>query len=258
MGIEKKIFSLFFLLLLLIASCLYINVPRLMENMENDESIKTSKDIETILKDTISKIIGNDEKVSVNENETTIQKDEKLPDDLIDNNEEPILEEKIDEEQLPNDQQVEILVEETKNPLIYTDERYIRDEDEKKIEDLTFETQEIQIKINQILLSNPISFERGSHDLADQSLEIIEQIVEILTQNLNIKIEIAGHTDAVGAEKINEDISLARANSVLQKLLDLGIESNRMKARGYGESIIITENPYDVSNRRVEFNIIGE
>ena len=255
MGIEKKIFSLFFLLLLLIASCLYINVPKLMEN---EESIKTSKDIETILKDTISKIIGNDKKTSLNENETTIKKDEKLSDDLIDNNEEPILEEKIDEEQLPNDQQVEILVEETKNPLIYTDERYIRDEDEKKIEDLTFETQEIQIKINQILLSNPISFERGSHDLADQSLEIIEQIVEILTQNLNIKIEIAGHTDAVGAEKINEDISLARANSVLQKLLDLGIESNRMKARGYGESIIITENPYDVSNRRVEFNIIGE
>lgn len=59
MGIEKKIFSLFFLLLLLIASCLYINVPKLMEN---EESIKSSESIESILKDTISKIIGNDKK----------------------------------------------------------------------------------------------------------------------------------------------------------------------------------------------------
>jgi len=108
---------------------------------------------------------------------------------------------------------------------------------------------------------NPIIFSRGSNKVTKNSNLTIKKIVEDLKEFPNMKIEVAGHTDAIGSRKINQAISLKRAKSVRNKLIDLGINRDRIKARGYGEDIPFVKNNskgYSKINRRVEFNIVEE
>ena len=81
----------------------------------------------------------------------------------------------------------------------------------------------------------------------------------LLKDNRNIKIEIAGHTDAVGSDSDNLELSKNRANSVLKYLVGKGIASDRIVAKGYGETKFIAPNTTEEGkqlNRRVEFVIL--
>lgn len=65
---------------------------------------------------------------------------------------------------------------------------------------------------------------------------------------------LRGHTDSVGTEEYNEGLSLARAESVREFLVqEYRISANRLVTRGYGESRLLYEDlPEDARNRRVE------
>ncbi len=146
-------------------------------------------------------------------------------------------------------------------PLIRTNPKYIREGEDRKIENLSRKSQSLQLEINDLTKNNPILFKRASYKVTKKSNKTIMKIVKILKDNPNLIIEIAGHTDAAGAKSVNEAVSLGRAKSVLKLLFSLGIDKKRLKARGYGPDIPLVKNSpngYSIINRRVEFNIIGE
>lgn len=83
----------------------------------------------------------------------------------------------------------------------------------------------------------------------------------MLKNHPNLKIEIAGHTDAAGTKKYNLGVSIGRAVAVKKQMIAYGFDKNKIKARGYGEEIPLVENNaegYSRVNRRVEFNIVEE
>ena len=134
---------------------------------------------------------------------------------------------------------------------------------EKKIEKKTEKKSNaaIQEEINSALKVQRIIFKRLSTQVTEKSYITIKKIAEILSHNPDIKIEVGGHTDARGADDVNEYISLKRAKSVRNDLIKLGINKERISAKGYGKTKPIVKNDpqgYSTINRRVEFKIIEE
>ncbi len=82
----------------------------------------------------------------------------------------------------------------------------------------------------------------------------------ILKDNPNLKVEIGGHTDAVGSEAARQKISEKRAESVKKYLMDkFNISGDRMTIKGYGSQKPIADNKSKAGrakNRRVEFRVI--
>lgn len=77
----------------------------------------------------------------------------------------------------------------------------------------------------------------------------------------DMKVEIAGHTDAVGNADYNLTLSKNRANSVVNHLVKNGIDKSRLQSIGYGEMIPLASNDDEDEgreyNRRIEFYIVN-
>ncbi len=83
---------------------------------------------------------------------------------------------------------------------------------------------------------NNIFFKFGSAELTPESSAGLDDLVKLLNDNPNITIEIGAHTDYVGSDEDNMKLSEQRAQAVVDYLLAAGIESDRLTAKGYGES----------------------
>lgn len=84
-------------------------------------------------------------------------------------------------------------------------------------------------------------------------------MVDFLTQNGSVEIEISGHTDSRGQDNYNLNLSQGRSQSVVDYLISKGIDINRLTAHGYGESKPIDTNDTEegmANNRRVEFTVL--
>ncbi len=100
-----------------------------------------------------------------------------------------------------------------------------------------------------------INFETGKSEIKPESKPIIDQIMKMLTRNPDLKVSIEGHTDNVGTEKSNQALSESRAKSVMNALAAQGVQANRLKSRGWGQSKPIADNATEAGkakNRRVE------
>lgn len=92
----------------------------------------------------------------------------------------------------------------------------------------------------------------------------LNKLLAILKENPSIWIELGSHTDSRGADQYNQWLSQRRANSAVQYLIDGGVEKERIKARGYGETMLLNKCGNGVKcshaehqlNRRTEFKII--
>ena len=82
-----------------------------------------------------------------------------------------------------------------------------------------------------------IFFEFGKSDLTTTSEKSLQGLVKMLTDNPNIAIEISAHTDMVGTEVSNMELSQKRAQAVVNFLIKSGIEKGRLTSKGYGESV---------------------
>lgn len=82
-----------------------------------------------------------------------------------------------------------------------------------------------------------IFFEFGKSNLTSASEVAMAGLVKMLTDNPNIAIEILAHTDMVGSDESNMELSNKRAQSVVNYLIKAGIDKNRLTAKGYGESM---------------------
>ncbi len=101
-----------------------------------------------------------------------------------------------------------------------------------------------------------INFKTGSAELMDESYMIIDKVFNSLEAFPNVKVEIRGHTDNVGAAAANYVLSQDRAQAVKDYLVNRGIDTKRIKVKGMGESEPIASNRTAVGrakNRRIEF-----
>jgi len=81
-----------------------------------------------------------------------------------------------------------------------------------------------------------IEYDFGKWDLRPESMVSLDDLVKTLNNNPNIVIELGSHTDFRSDNKYNLDLSQKRAQSVVNYLIEKGIEPDRLVAKGYGES----------------------
>jgi outer membrane protein OmpA-like peptidoglycan-associated protein len=77
-----------------------------------------------------------------------------------------------------------------------------------------------------------------------------------MKENPDLKFSVEGHTDNTGSAATNQTLSDARSKAVLDKLVELGIDSSRLSSAGKGQNSPIADNSTDegrAKNRRVEF-----
>ncbi len=111
-------------------------------------------------------------------------------------------------------------------------------------------------KIEDNFILEGVVFRTGSAEITEDSYPILDGVFDQLTKYSDRKFEIAGHTDNVGKDKINIKLSLDRANSVRDYLVNRGIEANRLVGKGYGASRPKADNKTAEGrsiNRRIEF-----
>ncbi len=110
-----------------------------------------------------------------------------------------------------------------------------------------------------VVLRN-VFFDSGSAELREESHYELDRLARLLKENYQLEIEIRGHTDEVGTEADNLDLSRRRAKAVLDYLVAKGIDPSRLSSRGFGESQPIAPNDTPEGrqlNRRTEFMITG-
>jgi outer membrane protein OmpA-like peptidoglycan-associated protein len=106
---------------------------------------------------------------------------------------------------------------------------------------------------------NNIFFDLNKFDLKEKSVTELEKVVRFLTENPSLRIEIAGHTDNVGAPAYNLQLSQKRAQSVSSYLVAHGINPARLTQKGYGAQKPLVPNDSEENrqiNRRIEFRLL--
>lgn len=88
---------------------------------------------------------------------------------------------------------------------------------------------------------NPVDIENinyafGSAELLEESKKSLDTLVQILNENPTITIELMSHTDHIGGDQFNFELSQKRAQSVVNFLVEKGINPQRLVAKGYGET----------------------
>ncbi|MFN5417900.1 MAG: OmpA family protein, partial [Flavobacteriia bacterium] len=114
------------------------------------------------------------------------------------------------------------------------------------------------LKAGEAYTIKDILFETNSFVLSEKSKFIIRQFAKFLQENPSVNIMIQGHTDDVGDDAKNLKLSEDRAQEVKKYIVSLGIESNRLNAKGFGETKpkLPNDDPYKRSiNRRTDFLI---
>ncbi len=100
-----------------------------------------------------------------------------------------------------------------------------------------------------------IHFEVDSARLSPAAEPTLRQVLELLSGQPGLRLAIEGHTDSVASDAYNLDLSQRRSSSVLEWLVDSGIDSARLEAAGKGESEPVADNATAHGrrlNRRVE------
>ena len=111
-----------------------------------------------------------------------------------------------------------------------------------------------KIKGRKVVLEN-ILYETDDFSLNPSSFFEINRLAMHLKRNKKTKIKIAGHTDNIGSEKYNLELSKKRAKSVYNKLLEFGVSKEQLSYIGFGFSQPVDNNKTDLGrskNRRTE------
>jgi outer membrane protein OmpA-like peptidoglycan-associated protein len=115
------------------------------------------------------------------------------------------------------------------------------------------------IKPDQVVVMRNIFFETDQYILKNESVAELTKLIGFLNENSGVSIEIRGHTDQTGTKEYNDQLSLLRARSVYQYLVDHGIDSRRLQYHGYGFTLPVATNDTEEGrrlNRRTEFRIL--
>ena len=101
-----------------------------------------------------------------------------------------------------------------------------------------------------------VNFDFGSARLKQEAYPVLFHATQVLLQNPDMKVEVAGYTDNIGSEKANQALSEKRAKAVYDYLVARGVAKDRLTFKGYGEADPIGDNKTAdgrAMNRRIEF-----
>lgn len=90
--------------------------------------------------------------------------------------------------------------------------------------------------INKPVVIENIFYDYDKATLRPESKTALDELAQVLRDNPNVTIEMASHTDRHGSDKYNIDLSSRRAKSVIDYLISVGIDPDRLQSQGYGES----------------------
>ena len=117
-------------------------------------------------------------------------------------------------------------------------------------------SEEVKKKVD--IAANNILFVTGSYKLVASSNKGLNEVVKIMQENPEIKLDIDGHTDNVGTDEKNQILSDNRANAVKAYLVKKGIDESRITSTGHGEMEPIADNKTAAGrqkNRRSELKL---
>jgi len=106
-----------------------------------------------------------------------------------------------------------------------------------------------------------VLFESGQTELRKEAMASLVEVVDLLQSEPDKKIRIEGHSDSVGDADTNLEISQKRADAVLEALVSLGVEAERVTTQGMGEDFPIASNETEegrAQNRRVDVILLDE
>jgi outer membrane protein OmpA-like peptidoglycan-associated protein len=119
-------------------------------------------------------------------------------------------------------------------------------------------------KINKPIKIQNIFYDFNKAGLRETSKIALDSLVTIMKDNPAIKIELASHTDSIGSDAYNINLSAARAQSCVDYIVSKGIDKDRLSAKGYGKSVPVAPNSLPDGkdnpegrqlNRRTEFTV---
>ena len=118
----------------------------------------------------------------------------------------------------------------------------------------------LTVGVSSVLRNIYFEFDRDS--FTQDSYVELNKLEKLLSNNPNVKVEIAGHTDRIGTIVYNKDLSQRRAEAVVKWLKKKGIDPRRLKAQGYGKTKPLASNDDESEgrelNRRVEFKVTSK
>lgn len=118
----------------------------------------------------------------------------------------------------------------------------------------------LEEKLRVSIGETPILFGSGSGEIDEASLAIIAEVATAIQETPDVPVEIVGHTDDSGSDELNQQLSEERAFAVRLRLIELGVDPDRLTSRGAGESEPIADNSTDegkAANRRIAFEFLG-
>ncbi len=125
----------------------------------------------------------------------------------------------------------------------------------------TTNSKKVRKNLNTLFETENIEFNMTQTTMTPLGLGTVSKIAVILKAYPDVKIEIAGHTDSDGDDAFNMLLSQGRVNNVKRALMQEGIDKDRIKAVGYGETKPLVPNTTEENkqkNRRVEIIVVGE
>ena len=118
---------------------------------------------------------------------------------------------------------------------------------------------EIPKKVTVVMDERTLLFDFDKSVVKEQYIPILRNLIDYMVEN-NYDVTIIGHTDSKGSESYNEKLSMRRAISVKEKLLELGLSPDRIVGlEGRGELEPVASNETEegrAQNRRIEFNLV--
>ena len=123
---------------------------------------------------------------------------------------------------------------------------------------------EIERQQNEILkltMNSEVSFDFNSDRIKSSFYSPLNKIAEIMNRYPETQIVVVGHTDSVGSDQYNLELSLRRANAVGDYLIMHGVSTSRMGTEGHGEMEPIVSNDTAAGreqNRRVEIFVVPD
>jgi len=123
---------------------------------------------------------------------------------------------------------------------------------------------EIERQQNEILkltMSSEVSFDTNSAQIKPSFYSTLDKVAEIMNRYPETQIVVVGHTDSVGSEQYNLELSLRRANSVAEYLMMRGVARSRVGTEGRGELEPLADNMTEdgrMRNRRVEIYVVPQ
>jgi len=116
-------------------------------------------------------------------------------------------------------------------------------------------------RLNGSLSKAKINFDPGSAQVSEDSVKALDALAAAMKNCTDFRMEVDGYTDNQGRAEMNLQLSQERAQAVLHGLLDRGVLTGNLVAKGYGEEQPIATNDTEAGreqNRRIEFVLLDE